>query len=87
MRITMIDVGDAGRHSDGGVLSHSQFGIALENNSLCLPQKRPLPGMPSPSIPYVIVGDEAFPLKPNIMWPYPGRNLPESKSIYNYRLS
>ena len=34
-----------------------------------------------------IVGDEAFPLKPYLMRPYPGRKLPESKAIYNYRLS
>ena len=86
-RFVMVDMGDAGRHSDGGVLSNSEFGKALDGNSLSLPQSRPLPGTLSPTVPYVIVGDEAFPLKQNIMRPYPGRNLPQPHSVYNYRLS
>ena len=83
----MVDMGDAGRHSDGGVLSNSEFGKALDGNSLSLPQSRPLPGTLSPTVPYVIVGDEVFPLKQNIMRLYPGRNLPQPYSVYNYRLS
>ena len=83
----MVDIGDAGRRSDGGVLSNSAFGRALEDNSLSFPPSDPLPGMPSSQVPYVIVGDEAFPLKQHIMRPYPGRNMPESQAVYNYRLS
>ena len=37
-RFLLFDVGDAGRHSDGGVLSNSAFGKALEGNTLALPQ-------------------------------------------------
>ena len=36
---------------------------------------------------YVLVSDEIFPLKPWLMKPYPGKGLPESKEIFNYRLS
>jgi len=74
-RFTLIDVGDLGRHSDGGVLAHSSFGIALENDSLSFPAPRPLPGTAHPKLPFVIVGDEAFPLRTNMLRPYPGRNL------------
>ena len=34
---TFLDVGDYGRHSDGGVLSHSCFGQAMEAGTLSLP--------------------------------------------------
>ena len=54
----MVDVGDAGRHSDGGVLANLSFGKALCNNILSLPPSQPLPGT-SPPVPYVIVGHEA----------------------------
>ena len=38
-------------------------------------------------MPFVIVGDEAFPFKQNMMRPFPGRNLPETQAVFNYRLS
>lgn len=85
-RFTIVDVGDAGRHSDGGVLSHSSFGQALESHSLSLPPPRPLPRVDT-VVPFVFVGDEAFPLQVNMLRPYPGRNLDEPKAIFNYRLS
>ena len=58
---TLLDIGDSGRHSDGGVLSNSGFGQAMESGRLSLPDPEPLPGQTSP-IPYFFVGDAAFPL-------------------------
>ena len=40
-----------------------------------------------PNLPYVLVGDDIFPLKPWLMKPFPGNGLPELERIYNYRLS
>ena len=39
------------------------------------------------NVPFVIVGDDIFPLKPWLMKPYPGKNLDQYQRIYNYRLS
>ena len=36
--------GDAGRHSDGGVLANSEFGQALEDGVLGIPDDQPLLG-------------------------------------------
>ena len=71
-----MDIGNAGRHSDGGVLSNSEFGQALQDGSLSLPSPCPLSGTTEPRLPYVIVGDEAFPLRTYMLRPYPGKNLP-----------
>ena len=57
-----IDIGSYGRNSDGGVFSHSNLGKALCEGQLKLPQDRPIEGAEDLGpLPYVIVGDEAFP--------------------------
>jgi hypothetical protein len=86
-RFTMVDIGNAGRQSDGGVFSNSSFGEAFDRGTLGIPQPSPLPGTTSPNLPYVIVGDEAFPLKENLLRPYPGRYLPGIVIIYTDLLS
>ncbi|CAF4884599.1 unnamed protein product [Pieris macdunnoughi] len=59
----------------------------LENNSLRLPAPEALQGR-NKVVPYVFVGDSAFPLQNNIMKPYPGEYPKGSpRRIFNYRLS
>ena len=83
---TLVDIGDTGRHSDGGVFSNSAFGQAMEAGELSLPNMDNVSGIASP-IPYLFVGDAAFPLKTYMLHPYPGRYLPDNKRIFNSRLS
>lgn len=81
-----IDVGANGRISDGGVFNKCSFAMAMDDGILHLPKPQPLPGRDL-NIPSVIVADDAFALKPNIMKPYPGRDLGLSQRVFNYRLS
>lgn len=81
-----VDVGAYGKSSDGGIFTHSNLGKAIEQDKLRIPRSVKLPST-SIEVPYVIVGDEAFPLKTYLMRPYPRQDLDVSKRIFNYRLS
>lgn len=83
---TYVDVGALGSQSDGGVFARSVFGKKLLNNTLEIPQSSNLPGS-SINFPYYFVGDNAFPLKHNLMRPFPGNNLPQDKDKFNTILS
>ncbi|XP_071055952.1 uncharacterized protein [Onthophagus taurus] len=83
-----IDVGFYGRNSDGNIFSRSMIGKKLEDNSLHVPQNASLLEN-GEAQPYVIVGDEAFPLKSYLLRPYSKHYLTnnEPNKIFNYRLS
>ena len=87
-----VDIGNYGSNADGTVFSKSEFGQMYLENELDVPGPKPLPNVPElGNLPHVIAADEVFPLKPNIMWPYPrarnGVRLSHEKQIYNYKLS
>jgi len=85
-RFTIVDIGAAGRESDGGVFTRSQFGDKFIDDQLDMPVKKELPGTLIQA-PFVCVADAAFPLRNNLMKPYPGKNLSYQNMIFNYRLS
>lgn len=75
-----MDVGAQGRASDGGVFAASTLSQAMESGALNLPP----PACPPNSnvhLPFVLVGDEAFPLKTNVMRPYPQRTLNHERRV------
>lgn len=75
-----VDVGSYGKNSDGGILNHSMLGKALEQNKLDIPEIAALPGTTN-EVPFVIIGDEAFPLKTYLFRLYPGKNLDCNEKI------
>ena len=85
-KFTFVDVGSNGRISDGGVLRESCLQAALNSNSFGIPPATSLPERNTP-VPYVIVADEASPLKENLMKPFPAKLLEDASRVFNYRLS
>ena len=56
-----VDVGSNGRISDGGVFKECSLRKSIERNQVNMPEANPLPGKNKP-VPYVMIGDKAFPL-------------------------
>ncbi|XP_064465339.1 uncharacterized protein LOC135376804, partial [Ornithodoros turicata] len=85
-RFTYVDIGHMGSESDGGIFARSQLKEILENSTHGIPSARPVGSAGTMS--YFIVGDEAFPLKPYMMRPYPKRGMLQYRhKAFNYRLS
>lgn len=87
-RFTTVNVGSMGRFSGSNIFANSQIGEMLNNGSLQLPESKLLPGQ-NTKTPYVFIGDEAFPLMPNLMRPYPKARVTGNfqNKVFNYRLS
>ncbi len=95
-KFVFADVGCQGRISDGGVYRNSELSKLLSQGALNLPAPRSLPKSMDPawepftveeSLPFVFVGDNAFPLTTHCLKPYPDRALTDRKRVFNYRLS
>lgn len=81
-----VDAGTNGRVADGGIFNKSSFTTAMNNGSLHLPAPTPLPGR-GQDVPYVIVADDAFAIKPEILKPFSGKAHSITQRVFNYRLS
>ena len=85
-QFSFVDIGDLGGQSDGGVFSSCNFGISFNNDTLNIPEPSNIKDT-NELFPYVLVGDEAFPLKINLLKPYPKSSLGIKERVFNYRLS
>lgn len=66
--------------------NHCTLNNGIEKNDINIPAPHNIPFTNSLS-PYGIVRGEAFPLKQNLMKPYPGRGQTPEEGIFNYYLS
>ena len=81
---TLVDIGNFGRDNDAHIFNNSMMGKAFINDDLNVPSPREVDGF---HLPFVIVSDEIFALKPWLMKPYGGKGLPQEEEIFNCRLS
>lgn len=83
------DIGGRGAASDSQLWNMSDLKATIENtdeNLLNLPAPRPVPH-DNTDIPFFIIGDDAFALRPTLMKPYSHRKMTRPERIFNYRLS
>ncbi|GIY08398.1 putative nuclease harbi1 [Caerostris extrusa] len=85
-KFVLVDIGSEGHNSDGGVFRHSVISQAIECNQLNIPNSAALPSTKT-VMPFVFVGDEAFPPQELFNAALPGNALSRERRIFNYRLS
>lgn len=75
-------------HFPVGIFSKCLLGRAIKNHLFDIPEAKALPGS-IVKMPFVFLGDEAFPLLNNLLKPYPRNQsmIDREKAIFNYRLS
>ena len=82
----MVDIGEDGRQSDGGVFSNSNLSHSILKNLLPVPRPRKLDSTET-LYPYVFLADDAFPLLSNLLKAYAATNLEIRKLVANYCIS
>lgn len=90
-KFVLVDIGALGHNSDGGIFRNCKFGKAIIDKAEDIQFPGPK-NLPNTNIlaDYVFLGDEAFPLRTNLLRPYPGRscgNLPNEQEMFNKNLS
>lgn len=86
-KFLVVDVGEAGRNSDGGVFASSSFGRMFYDKKLHLPAPRKLSPNNPTYFPYVFVADDAYCLHQHMMKPFAKAKLTRERRIFNYRQS
>ena len=85
-RFTAIDIRWYGKQSDGVLSKPPKYTALFKIKKLKIPKPSPLPNT-NITAPYVLVGDEAYPLLSFLLKPYGGGILTVKDMAYNDRLS
>ena len=81
-----VEVGSNGSAGDAQVFNSGELKEAIEDDTLNFPPPESIPN-DDKDMPYFIVGDDAFALKPWLMKPFSLRKMTRPQRIFNYRLS
>ena len=84
LTVIMVDIGEYGRDNDAAIFSHCEMGQRFSNGSLHVPPSELFGNM---MLPYVIVADGIFALKPWLIKPFSGRNLSEAEYLTKYLIT
>lgn len=87
-RFIYVDIGAYGKDCDSSILQQTVFWKKVKENKLHIPPPAPLgEANDADPLPYVFIGDEAFPQSTYLLRPYGRRtDLDVKKKIFNYRL-
>lgn len=85
-KFTAIEVGAYGKQSDGGIFEASTLHKLIETGEYEIPEERNLPGTEI-AAPFVMLGDEAYPLRKYLLRPYSKTNLNNDSELFNTMLS
>jgi len=83
-QFTLVNIGSSGSQSDGGILLNSKMQEKLDEDGYLPPPKVVTESL---TLPHVILGDDGFPLRKNLLKPYPKNRTTPEERIFNYRLS
>ncbi|XP_057180511.1 uncharacterized protein LOC130548231 isoform X2 [Triplophysa rosa] len=86
LKFIYADVGSRASESDAGVFVQSDLCRAMDQNLLRLPPPEPLPET-NKAMPYVFVGDASYPLRCDLMRPYPQKDMDHGRRVFNDRVS
>ena len=81
-RFVIINIGGYGSNSDSGSLNSSNFFKQLNIRNLSIPPSAMLPNDPNGvAVLHFFIGDEAFPLCSDLLWPFPRSQLSNEAKI------
>lgn len=85
-KFLVVEVGGRGQQSDGGTFIALTLYKLIEKKKYKIPIPKRLTNS-DVIAPYVLVGDEAYPLKHYLMLPCPERVINNERKCFNIRLS
>ena len=86
-RFVMLDVGAYGSSNDSGVLNHTIFVSSSGTRTLMSPSRQLPNHTEETCVPHILLDDEAFQLRCDLMRPFARNALTNERCIFNYRLS